>query len=224
MVDEGAHMKTRPLAVLVVCALSAFAAPSAAASIFLNGVNIDGVVNQTFENCTVKIDDKGNVLIIAKGYEVRTTTTPATPTATSSSIKPKSAPPTMTATSPTRSAEPVTKQYFLVSETSTPALAQYDVDVFINHVWIKRIVATEGQLVVDVSKHLRKGNNTVHFTAKKNLSEGRKSEAAGHSLTLHLGEGSVTGNQVVLDRPLVQYVRTAAELEDFDDDIVILAR
>ena len=31
------------------------------ASVFLNGVNVDGVVNQTFENCTVKIDEKGNV-------------------------------------------------------------------------------------------------------------------------------------------------------------------
>jgi hypothetical protein len=217
-------MTTRPLAVLVVSALSAFAAPSAAASVFLNGVNIDGVVNQTFENCTVKIDDKGNVLIIAKGYEVRTNTAPVTPTVTSSSITPKPSPPPIAATRPTSSLEQVTKQYFLVSETSTPALAQYDVDVFINHVWIKRIVAAETQLVLDVSKHLRKGNNTVHFTAKKNLSEGRKSEAAEHSLTLHLGEGSVTGNQVVIDRPLVHYVRTAAELEDFDDDIVIVAR
>jgi hypothetical protein len=202
-------MKTRGLTPSVVGVLvlvaTLLSSSTATASIFLNGVNIDGAVNQTIENCTVKIDDKGNVLIIAKGYEVRSTIAP---------------PPKPTAPAP----EPVTKQYFLVAQASTPALAQYDVDVFINHVWVKRVVSTESQLVLDVSKHLRKGNNTVHFTAKKNLGEGRKSEAAAHSLTLHLGEGAVANATVVIDRPLIEYVRTAAELQTFDDDFVIVAR
>ncbi len=205
-------MKTRglTLALVVFCSLvpTLMASSRAAASIFLNGVNIDGAVNQTIENCTVKIDDKGNVLIIAKGYEVRPTAIP-----TVASPKPMAPPP-----------EPVTKQYFLVAQTSTPALAQYDVDVFINHVWIKRVTAAEAQLVLDVSKHLHKGANVVHFTAKKNLGDRRKSEAAEHSLMLHLGEGSIVDNNVVIERPLIEYVRTAAEVDAYDDDIVIVAR
>ncbi len=40
-------------------------------SVTLNGVNIDGATNQTFENCTVVIDAQGNVHIQAKGYAVK---------------------------------------------------------------------------------------------------------------------------------------------------------
>ena len=45
---------------LITAALTLCAAPSGAKSVFLNGVNIDGVTNQKFENATVVIDDKGN--------------------------------------------------------------------------------------------------------------------------------------------------------------------
>src|SRR5512145_2615325 len=54
------------LAAAVVCA----AAPASAA-VYLNGVNIDGVVGQRFDNCTVVIDERGNVRIEAKGYAVK---------------------------------------------------------------------------------------------------------------------------------------------------------
>lgn len=176
------------------------------ASVFLNGVNVDGVVNQTFENCTVKIDEKGNVLITAKGYEVQ------------SSVPKVQVPPTAPAF------EAVTKHYFLVSDTSGPGLAQFDVDVFINSTWVKRITAADEQIILDVSRHLHKGKNIVHFTATKDLKEGRKSVAAEHYLKIHVGEGSVSGNDVLIDNPIIEYTRTAAEVGTFNDDLPMTGR
>ncbi len=37
---------------------------------FLNGVNIEGIKNETFENVNVKIDSKGNIYIESSQYEV----------------------------------------------------------------------------------------------------------------------------------------------------------
>ncbi|RKH56379.1 hypothetical protein D7V93_20250, partial [Corallococcus llansteffanensis] len=50
-----------------------------AGSVFLNGVNIDGVKNTRFEKATVRIDAEGNVYINAPGYAARRTTVTPTP-------------------------------------------------------------------------------------------------------------------------------------------------
>ena len=51
--------------------VAAFALPATAfADVYLNGVNITGVTNQTFEKATVHIDAQGNVHIKAPGYAV----------------------------------------------------------------------------------------------------------------------------------------------------------
>src|SRR5512133_823644 len=62
----------RALALLLAAGLAGAATPAAGApSVTLNGVNIDGVTGQRFENCTVVIDERGNVHITAKGYAVK---------------------------------------------------------------------------------------------------------------------------------------------------------
>ena len=43
--------------IFVCTLLLVLGAQTARGAVFLNGVNIDGVVNQTFEGCTVKIDE-----------------------------------------------------------------------------------------------------------------------------------------------------------------------
>lgn len=190
--------------VLVVGTAMAFSSASLA-GVFLNGVNIDGVTGQTFENCTVTIDDKGNVLITAKGYEVQA---PPPAGAQSSAVPP----------------EPVTRRYFLVSEQSVVGMAQYDVDVYVNSQWVKRVASSDPQIVVELTKYLRKGRNVVHFTATKNTKEPRRSTANEHVMRIHIGEGNVGGNNVMLDPSLVQYERTAAETQNFDDDFVLVGR
>ena len=176
----------------------------ASASTFLNGVNVDGVTNQTFENCTVSLDDRGNVHITAKGYEIH-------------AMQPKTLTPQTPPPPP-----PVTKHYFLIAEAEGDS--QYDVDVFINSVFVKRILSTDAQLTLEVSKYLVSGRNTVHFTAVKNLKEGRKSIKRQDTLKIHLGEGAQTPETIVLDQVLIEYMRTAAEITNFDNDTALTGR
>ena len=64
--------RMRPLALcLAAVALVAPRPAAAVPTVTLNGVPIAGVTSQTFENCTVVIDEKGNIHIQAKGYAVR---------------------------------------------------------------------------------------------------------------------------------------------------------
>lgn len=186
-----------------------FVAPAASAkgpSVFLNGVNIDGVTNQSFNNVKVEIDAKGNVLITAKGYEVQKVGTKG----------PSRAPAATTA--------PVTKRYFLVSETTVPGAPQYEVDIFINSVWVKRISHKEAQNVVEVTKHLRQGKNTVHFSATKVMKDGRTSTSPTHALKILLGEGNMGGNNVMIDNAIIEYERTAAETKNFTDEFNVTGR
>ena len=182
-------------------------APSVAlaASVFLNGVNIDGVKGQKFENCTVVIDESGNVLITAKGYKVQTVT-PKSPT------------------TPTTATGPVSRRYFLVSETNFPGMVQYDVDVFINAVWIKRISHEDPQTVLEITRHLKRGKNVVHFTATKSMGAARRSSSPQHYLKVIIGEGNMGGNNVMIDNPLLEYKRTAKEIKNFSEDFEIKGR
>lgn len=176
-----------------------------AAGVFLNGVNIDGVTGQKFEDCTVVIDDNGNVLITAKGYQVQTVT-PATTDATKADKG------------------PVSRRYFLVSETNAPGMPQFDIDVFVNAVWIKRISHEDPQTVLEISRHLKTGKNVIHFTATKNLGTARRSTSPQHYLKIIIGEGNIGGNNVMIDNALLEYTRTAAEMKNFSDDFEVKGR
>ncbi|OGQ11314.1 MAG: hypothetical protein A2138_20290 [Deltaproteobacteria bacterium RBG_16_71_12] len=204
------HLK-QPAALLcgaALCVSALVAAPATAkGSVFLNGVNIDGVVNQKFENVTVTIDDKGNILILAKGYEIQA-----------------QAPVVKALPAAASDAGPVTKRYFLVSETSGLGLAQYDIDVFINSTWIKRISSNDPQAVVEISRWMRKGKNTVHFAATKVMGAERKSSSPAHYLKIYIGEGNMGGNNVMIDNALIEYQRDASEMGNFADELPIEGR
>jgi hypothetical protein len=190
----------------VVLATALGGAPAGGRNVFLNGVNIDGVTNQKFENATVVIDEKGNVLIQVKGYEVQ-------------AVPPTPKPPT-----PAVDLGPVTRRYFLVSETNGPGLAQYDVDVFVNSVWIKRVSSNDPQNVVEISRHMKKGKNSIHFTATKVVTDIRKSASPQHYIKLYIGEGNMGGNNVMIDNPLLEYKRDASEMQAFSDDFTVEGR
>ncbi len=186
-------------------AVATYSDPAFAKGIFLNGVSIDGVTNQKFEGCTVVIDPEGNILITAKGYEVQT-------------VSPTTAKP-----APVESG-PVTKRYFLVTEPSPPGMAQYDVDVFVNSVWIKRIAADDVQTVIEISRHLKKGKNVVHFTATKMLGDARRSASPQHYLKIIIGEGNMGGNNVMIDNPVLEYKRDASEMQTHSNDFTVMGR
>ena len=60
-----------PPALLAALALATATPALAAPSVTLNGVPIDGVTGQRFDNCSVVIDGQGNIHITAKGYAVK---------------------------------------------------------------------------------------------------------------------------------------------------------
>src|SRR5437588_5505367 len=98
------------------------------ASVYLNGVNIDGLRSQTFEKCrSVKIDDRGDVRLDCPAYQVESQPTPLATAGLATSI---------------------TKHYWLVTEQNDGAAAQYDVDVFVNSKWVRKVKSGDGQMVL----------------------------------------------------------------------------
>src|SRR6266545_3207373 len=141
----------RPLVLRLATALLTAAGPAdAAPSITLNGVAIDGATSQKFENCTVVIDEKGDVHIQAKGYAVKTAREERQP-----AVRPGQAGSGggMQSAGPwSGSAERVTRRYFIVTE-QTPPGTQYDLAIFINAQWIREVKASERQAVMEITKY-----------------------------------------------------------------------
>jgi hypothetical protein len=190
-------------------------------SVFLNGVNIDGLRSQTFEKCkAVKIDDRGDVHLECSGYQVEQQ---------AASSAPAPAPAPVVPTAPTVAASAlvpasISKHYWLVTEEKDGAQAQYDLDVFVNSKWLRKIKSGEGQIVLEVTKYLQPGTNKVLFAATKRLESGRKSASPASFVKVTVGEGESGGNTVMIDNPLVECKRTAAETDNVNEEFTIQAR
>jgi len=180
------------------------------ASVFLNGVNIDGLRSQSFEKCkTVKIDERGDVYLDCPAYQVELQQPqPAVPVA----------PP------PPAPAAAISKHYWMVSEDANSAQAQYDLDVFVNSKWIRKIKAGEPQIVLEITKYLTPGPNKILFAATKHVEAGRKSTSPSSYLKIVVGEGEAGGSTVMIDNPLVECKRTAAETDNVNEEFTIQGR
>src|SRR5947209_11284252 len=177
-------------------------APLLLASIFLNGVNIDGLRGQSFAKCrTVRIDDRGDVHLDCPGYQVEQAPTapPKAPAAmpASATVAPAAGPASVPAA--------ISKRYWLVTEQTEQGAAQYDLDVFVNSKWIRKFRSGEGQVVLEISKYMAPGPNKVIFAATKQLEGGqRKSASSGAYLKAMVGEGEAGGNNVMIDNLLLE--------------------
>jgi hypothetical protein len=197
---------------LLIClAVSAFPFVANAASVFLNGVNIDGVTSQTFESCKVEIDANGNIYVTAKGYAVqRPGQGPAAPSS-------PSAPPVPAFPGNT------TKHYYLVTEKAAPGMTQYDIDLFVNAKWVRKFLDSEEHVIMEISKYLVPGPNKMSFVAKKVVTEARRSASPQHYFRIIVGEGNSGGRNVMITKKAVDYKRTALEMKDFQDDFTLVA-
>jgi hypothetical protein len=189
------------------------------ASIFLNGVNIDGLRSQSFEKCrSVKIDDRGDVRLDCPGYEVQA---PAQAAAAPGAPAAPAPPPAATSLA---APGPISKHYWMVSEENDGVGTQYDLDVFVNSKWVRKIKAGEPQIVLEVTRYLQPGPNKVLFAATKHAEAGRKSTSANSFLKITVGEGESGGNTVMIDNPLVECKRTAAETDNVNEEFTLQAR
>lgn len=228
------------------------AGPALAGSVYLNGVNIDGLTSQKFEKATVRIDEKGNVLIDAPGYKVEVQSMPSAPPqapgpqAQLSTVPASGAPVTMpiTAVGQPNSATPapavatlpapaptpappaaprITQRYWLVTEQNAPGMTQYDIDMYINSRWVRRLRGDDDQVIAEVTSLLTPGKNTVLLRAHK--AEGvRKSYSPSQYFRVILGTGNVGGAQVLIDQPLVSFERTAAQTEDASQEFTFVTQ
>jgi hypothetical protein len=190
--------------------------PLLIASVFLNGVNIDGLRSQSFEKCRlVRVDERGDVHLDCPAYQVE-----QAPSATPPPAAPPSTPLAAAGVVPAS----MSKHYWLVTEQKEPGAAQYDIDVFINAKWIRKLKSGEDQIVMDISKHLQPGPNKLIFAATKKIEGGRKSASPSAYLKVIIGEGEAGGNNVMIDNPLFEVKRTAAEMENVNEEHTVNAR
>jgi hypothetical protein len=185
---------------------AALAAPALASpGLTLNGVPIDGVTGQRIENATVVIDERGDVHIQADGWVARGAASPALRSAAVS--------------------QPgvLSRRYFLVTQHAAPG-TQFDLAVFVNSQWIREVRASEPRVVMEITRYLRPGPNRLVLAATKRQQEERASTSPDVALSVVVGEGSVGGDQVLIETPLVEARRTAAETEDRTEEYVLEAR
>jgi hypothetical protein len=212
-------------AALLGAAAPAFAAPT----LSLNGVAIDGVTSQRFENCTVVIDERGNVNILAKGYTAKIAGEEPRPGIApelagsggglGGRATPAPPPPPAAPAPPDRLA----RRYFIATDHAAPG-TQYDLSIFINAQWIREVKANEPQAVMEITKYLRPGANKVTLAATKRIAGHRLAYAKDVTLKVVIGEGNVGGDHVMIDVPLAETSRNAAEMDDRIEEFVIDAR
>ena len=196
---------------LVAVLLLALPAAAAARSIFLNDQNIDSVRGQTFEGVDVVIDANGNIVIRSDKYSIQgpAAAAGATPAVVAPTPEPERFPHI-----------PRGLRYWLVSEENAPGASQYDFDVFVNGNLVKTVRSGEGQVVEDVSRFVVPGENVVTITARKNFGTGRKSDSKDIFHRLYLGRGALNeSGAIVIDAPDLDYRRTAADVENFSDQL-----
>ncbi len=211
----------RPPALVIAAALAAVAGPARAApAVTLNGTPIDGATGQRFEHATVVIDEQGDVHILAAGYAVKT----AGPAA-GAAPRPAVASPAATAgaVEATGGTERLSQRYFLVTEHAAPG-TQFDLAVFVNARWIREVKASEPQVVMEITRYLRPGPNKLVLAATKRVEGERASISPEVALNVVVGEGNVGGDHVMIDTPLVEARRTAAETEDRIEEYSLVAR
>lgn len=175
-----------------------------AGGVYLNGVSIDGVTSQEFKTVKgVKIDAQGNVFIDAPAYKIEGGAGPTAPSAVGGGGV-------------------VSKRYFLVTEVPAGGKHDYDIDVFVNAKWIRKIRAEDDQLVMEVSNFLRTGQNRVVFRATKRAK--RQSFSPEHTVSIVIGEGNMGGDQVMIDNPLLEFKKSAAETDSADKEFTVVAQ
>jgi len=218
-----------------------------AGSVFLNGVRIDGVTNQKFEKvASVRIDDQGNVYIDAPAYAVKLVNAPPAPAPAPAVAAPAPAPVPTPAPAPVAPAAPapapvvaapapapapvdpaparITRRYWLVTEQSAVGMPEYDIDLYVNSRWVRKLRNGEDQVISEITRELQPGKNTVLMIAHKVAGGSRRSESPQHVFKVIIGEGNEGGGNVMIDNPLIRFQRTAAETEDLSEEFTLTTR
>jgi hypothetical protein len=174
------------------------------AAVYINGVRVDPLFNVKLHNVDVDIDDKGDIHITAKGYQVNVgeTVSPQKPPAT------------------TRNAPQPTKYFLTMAQNGDP---QWDVDVFLNGTYVRRFSAGAPSAPIDVTRMVRNGDNSLRFHAVKQEGNIRSLQPGDVlQLTLDADQALVTGRHELTH--IYSYKRSASETGMFDDTVSVQTR
>jgi hypothetical protein len=103
-------------------------------------------------------------------------------------------------------------------------MAEYDIDLYINSKWIRKLRNNEEQIITEITRYLQPGKNTVLFTARKVAVGSRKSYSPQHYFKVIIGEGNVGGDNVMIDNPIIRFQRTAADTKDVSEEFTLTTR
>ena len=191
---------------LVLLLAACWALGASAAEVYINGVNVDGLANQSFEKVNVRLDEKGNVRIEAPGYSVKRVTVapPADPL-------------------PVANEGIISKKYFLVTEQTPQGATEYDIDFFLNGKFVRTMHSADDQLISELTQTLRPGRNQVLLQAKKHLATPGEPRSTAKSAVFRviIGEGKSSTDQVVIDKPVITFTRTAADQNDVTQEFTL---
>ncbi len=196
----------------LVLGLMVSALYSQAAEVFVNGVNVDGLTDQVFEKANVKLDEKGNVHIDAPGYQIKRVTPAAE--------KKEKAKDTVA------SDGIISKRYYLVTEQNPIGASEFDIDLSVNGKVLRTLKSSDEQTVVEMTRSLKAGKNTVVLAARKVLGNKAqpKSSSKAHIFRVTIGEASVTKAQVTIEQPLIVFTRNASETNDTTEEFTLNTR
>ncbi|QSQ27284.1 hypothetical protein JY651_21250 [Pyxidicoccus parkwayensis] len=118
----------------------------------------------------------------------------------------------------------ITQRYWLVTEQAVPGMTGYDIDVFINSQWLRKLRGNEDQVVADITRNLQPGANTVTLIARKAASGSRRSNSPAHTFRVIIGEGNEGGGNVMIDNPLIHFQKSAADTQDATQEFTLTTR
>ena len=208
--------------------------------IYINGVRVNGLKNHAFQHCDVKFDAVGNVHITAKGFKIKAIPQTPTPRTLPPTIRrtappppptPKPLPPPVPRAQPRPTPRKVPPpkarfnpalKYFLVSQNTRPGSVQFDVDVYINRRWVRKVRNRDSQLVFAVNRYLKPGKNTVHFAATKNYDgKARLSSSAADYIRIIIGTGTRGGGTVNITESLLEFKASADKTKNFNKEKIL---
>jgi len=172
--------------------------------VFINDVEVTGLTNQEFKNCTVNFDHKGNINISAPGYKIKRLDSDSSEGSSSSSSS------STTVVTKKSSKKPKSK-YFLVTEELQGKKVWDKYSLIVNGSVVKTFESSDGILLEDISKHIDVGTNQIVITAAKKDDYPGGSKSVWYRVII--GEGHEEGKKIVIDKTLMQLTRKGSDAD-----------
>lgn len=187
-------------------------AGSSSTKIFVNDVEVTGLANQEFKNCTVKFDSKGDVHIKAPGYKIKRL---------DSGNSGKSSGSSTTVVTEKKKGK-LKQKYFLVTEQYKGSKVWDNYSLIIEGSVVKTFSSSDGVILEDISKHLINGKNLIVITASKKDKFPGGSKSVWYRVII--GEGHEEGNKIVINKTLGQFTRKGSDAESDSKTITLDAK